>query len=37
MIMKQVFITKVKMIAAWKFLPDITESIDKVNVICIIR
>jgi len=31
------FILKVKVVKAWKFLPDITEPIDKVNVVCIIR
>jgi hypothetical protein len=25
------------MVKAWKFLPHVTESIDKVNVVCIIR
>jgi len=28
---------KVKMGKVWKFLPDVTEPIDKVNVVCIIR
>jgi len=31
------FIREVKMVKVWKFLPHITEAIDKVNVICIIK
>jgi hypothetical protein len=31
------FILKAKMVKVWKFLPHITEPIDKVNVVCIIK